>query len=56
MENVRYTPKRLGEILGVTPKQVTEALGRRDGLGPQDLATLVVRGLAVQRGPRFFPA
>src|SRR5512137_2737225 len=52
MENVRYTPKRLGEILGVSPKQVTDALGRRDGLGPQDLATL---RKTFKRKPEPFP-
>ncbi len=40
MDNIRYTSKRLAEIFGVAPKQVTEALGRRDGFGPKDLATL----------------
>jgi len=40
MENVRYSPKRLAEIFGVTPKQISDALGRRDGLGPRDLPAL----------------
>ncbi|HEX9049326.1 MAG TPA: ParA family protein [Anaeromyxobacter sp.] len=40
MENVRYTAKRLAEIVGATPKQVEAALGRRDGLGPEDLPVL----------------
>jgi chromosome partitioning protein len=52
MDNVRYTPKRLGEILGVTPKQVTDALGRRDNLGPQDLAAL---RKTLRRKPEPFP-
>jgi chromosome partitioning protein len=52
MDNVRYTPKRLGEILGVTPKQVTEALGRRDNLGPKDLAAL---RKTFRRKPEPFP-
>ncbi len=38
MENIRYTPRRLAEILGTTVKQVTEVLGRRDGYAPDDLA------------------
>jgi chromosome partitioning protein len=38
MENLRYSPKRLAEILAATPKQVAEALGKRDGYGPEDLA------------------
>jgi chromosome partitioning protein len=38
MENLRYNPKRLAQILGTTPKQVAEALGaKRDGYGPEDL-------------------
>jgi chromosome partitioning protein len=37
MENIRYSPKRLAQILGATAKQVAEALGKRDGYGPEDL-------------------
>ena len=40
MENVRYTVKRLAQVLGMTEKQVTSALGRRDGLAPEDLRAL----------------
>ncbi len=35
---IRYTPRRLADILGTTVKQVTEALGRREAYGPEDLA------------------
>ncbi|GEJ56702.1 ParA family protein [Anaeromyxobacter diazotrophicus] len=38
MENIRYSQKRLAEILGVPAKQVAEALGKRDGYGPAELA------------------
>ena len=38
MENLRYSPKRLAEILNATPRQVADALGRRDAYGPDDLA------------------
>src|SRR5512143_2998693 len=38
MENIRYSPRRLAQIVGATPKQVAEALGKRDGYGPADLA------------------
>ncbi|HET9594363.1 MAG TPA: AAA family ATPase [Anaeromyxobacteraceae bacterium] len=39
MENLRYSPKRLAQILSATPKQVAEALGgKRDGYGPDELA------------------
>src|SRR5512142_3325149 len=38
MENIRYSPRRLAEIVRATPKQLAEALGKRDGYGPADLA------------------
>jgi chromosome partitioning protein len=38
MENIRYSPKRFAEIVGATTKQVAEALGKRDGYGPEHLA------------------
>jgi chromosome partitioning protein len=38
MENLRYSPKRLALILGVSPRQVVDLLGKRDGYGPADLA------------------
>ena len=40
MEKIRYTAKRLAQVLGVTEKQVVSAMGRRDGFGPEDLARL----------------
>jgi chromosome partitioning protein len=40
MDNVRYSAKRLAEIVGATPKQVEGALGRKDGFAPEDLPTL----------------
>jgi chromosome partitioning protein len=40
MENVRYTAKRLAEIVGATPKQVEAALGKRDAFAPEDLPVL----------------
>jgi len=52
MDNVRYTPKRLADILGVTPKQVMDALGRREGFGAQDLGTLRT---ALRKPPAPFP-
>jgi len=52
MDNVRYTSKRLAEIFGVAPKQVTEVLGRRDGFGPSDLATL---RRSLRQTPEPFP-
>ena len=52
MDNVRYTSRRLAEIFGVTPKQVTDALGRRDGFGPKDLPDL---RKALRQSPPAFP-
>ncbi len=52
MENVRYTARRLAEVLGVTPRQVEAALGKRDGYAPGDLAAL--RG-QLERRPEPFP-
>ena len=40
MENIRYSPRRIAEILKATPKQVVDVLGRRDGYGPEELAQL----------------
>jgi chromosome partitioning protein len=40
MENVRYTLKRLAEIVGATPRQVEGALGKRDAYGPEVLPEL----------------
>ncbi len=40
MDNVRYTAKRLGEIVGATPKQVEAALGRKESFTPEDLPVL----------------
>lgn len=37
MENVRYSLKRMAQILGATPKQVAEALGKREDFSPVDL-------------------
>lgn len=53
MENVRYTAKRLAEIVGATPKQVEGALGRRtDGFAPEDLPALRQK---LGRAPEAFP-
>jgi chromosome partitioning protein len=53
MENVRYTAKRLAEIVGATPKQVEGALGRRDGFAPEDLPAL--REKLRRPAPKFPP-
>jgi chromosome partitioning protein len=53
MDNVRYTAKRLAEIVGVTPKQVEGALGKRDGFAPEDLPALREK---LRRSAEPFPA
>lgn len=40
MENLRYTVKRLAEIVGATPRQVDGALGKRETYGPEVLPEL----------------
>ncbi|BDG02777.1 ParA family protein [Anaeromyxobacter oryzae] len=52
MENVRYTAKRLAEIVGATEKQVVAALGKKDGLAPEDLAVLRDK---LKKRPEPFP-
>jgi chromosome partitioning protein len=54
MENLRYSPKRFAQILGATAKQVNEALGKRDGYGPEDLvrARELLRRIPASRSMR----
>jgi chromosome partitioning protein len=52
MENVRYSAKRLAQIVGATPKQVEGALGKRDRFAPQDLPALREK---LRRVPEPFP-
>jgi chromosome partitioning protein len=53
MENLRYSARRLAEILGVTARQVESALGsKREGYLPADLATLRAK---LARRPDPFP-
>jgi chromosome partitioning protein len=52
MENVRYSAKRLAEIVGATPKQVEGALGKKDGFAPDDLPVLREK---LRRPPEPFP-
>ncbi len=40
MDNIRYTTKRLAEIVGATQRQVETALGKKDAYGPVDLPVL----------------
>jgi chromosome partitioning protein len=52
MENVRYTAKRLAQIVGATEKQVASALGRKDGFGMADLPVLREK---LKRTPEPYP-
>ena len=53
MDNIRYTAKRLAEIVGVTPRQVEGALGKKDAFAPDDLPVLREK---LRRPPDPFPA
>ena len=52
MDKVRYSAKRLAEIVGATPKQVEGALGKKDGFAPDDLPVLREK---LRRPPDPFP-
>ncbi len=52
MENVRYSVKRLAEIVGATARQVEGALGKKDGYGPEDLPVLREK---LKKRPEPFP-
>lgn len=52
MENVKYSAKRLAEIVGATQRQVESALGRKEGFGPTDLPVLRQK---LNRRPEPFP-
>ena len=53
MENVRYTPKRLAQVVEATERQVIAALGKKDAYGPADLPVLREK---LKRAPDPFPA
>lgn len=40
MENLRYSSKRLAEIVGATVRQVEQAIGKKDAYGPEVLPEL----------------
>ena len=52
MENIRYSLRRLSEVVGAPPKQVAQALGKRDAYGPEDLAKV---RCALRREPAARP-
>jgi chromosome partitioning protein len=53
MDKVRYSAKRLAQIVGATPKQVEGALGKKDAFAPDDLPVLREK---LRRPPDPFPA
>jgi chromosome partitioning protein len=52
VENIRYSTRRLAEIVGATAKQVETALGKSDGYGPEALPVLREK---LRRAPPPFP-
>jgi chromosome partitioning protein len=52
MDNVRYTPKRLAQVVEATELQVLHALGKKDAYGPEDLPLLREK---LNRPPAAFP-
>ena len=52
MENLRYTAKRLAQVLGATEKQVVAGLGKKDGFTAEDLPALRAK---LVRPPEPFP-
>jgi chromosome partitioning protein len=40
MDNVRYTPKRLAQVVTATERQVLAILGKKEAYGPEDLPIL----------------
>ncbi len=52
MDKVRYSAKRLAQIVGATPKQVEGALGKKDDFAPDDLPVLREK---LRRPPAPFP-
>jgi chromosome partitioning protein len=52
MDNIRYTSKRLAQVVGVAERQVLEVLGAKDAYGPEDLPILRQK---LRRGPDPFP-
>ena len=52
MDNVRYTTKRLAEVVSATEKQVLNVLGKKEAYGPEDLPVLRER---LKRAPEPYP-
>ncbi|HET6411805.1 MAG TPA: AAA family ATPase [Anaeromyxobacter sp.] len=52
MDNVRYTPKRLAQVVDATEREVVTALGKKEAYGPDDLPVLRQK---LGRAPEPFP-
>ena len=52
MDNVRYTPKRLAQVVDATEREVVTALGKKETYGPDDLPALRQK---LGRAPEPFP-
>src|SRR5512142_931054 len=52
MDNVRYTTKRLAEVVSATERQVLNVLGKKEAYGPEDLPVLREK---LKRAPEPFP-
>ena len=52
MDNVRYTPKRLAQVVEATERQVLAVLGKKDAYGPEDLPVLREK---LKRAPVSYP-
>ena len=53
MDNVRYTPKRLAQVVEATERQVLAVLGKKEAYGPEDLPVLREK---LKRPPEPFPS
>jgi chromosome partitioning protein len=52
MDTVRYTTKRLAQVVDATEKQVLGVLGKKEAYGPEDLPVLRAK---LKRAPEPFP-
>jgi chromosome partitioning protein len=52
MENIRYSSKRLAEIVGATPRQIETVAGKKDAYNPDDLSLVREK---LRQPPEPFP-
>ena len=53
MENIRYSPKRLAEIIGATQREIESVAGKKNTYSPDDLSLVREK---LQREPQPFPS